>query len=30
MATRFGGMEFGGLGVDGVYIYPNSITTLAP
>jgi hypothetical protein len=30
MATRFGGRNFGGLSVDGVYIYPSSVTTLSP
>ena len=30
MATRFGGKDFGGLGVDGVYIYPESVASLAP
>jgi hypothetical protein len=30
MATRFGGQNFGGLGVEGVYIYPASVTTSAP
>lgn len=30
MATRFGGANFGGMGVDGVYIYPASVTTPAP
>lgn len=30
MATRFGGKDFGGLAVDGVYIYPACVTTLAP
>lgn len=30
MATRFGGKNFGGMGVDGVYIYPASVTTLTP
>jgi hypothetical protein len=30
MATRFGGKYFGGTGVGGVYIYPASVTALAP
>ena len=30
MATRFGGGNFGGMGVDGVYIYPASVTTPTP
>lgn len=30
MATRFGGRNFGGLGVESVYIYPASITTPTP
>jgi hypothetical protein len=30
MATRFGGRVFGGMSVDGVYIYPASVTTLTP
>jgi hypothetical protein len=30
MATRFGGKNFGGMAVDGVYIYPASTTTLTP
>jgi hypothetical protein len=30
MATRFGSKNFGGMGVDGVYIYPASVTTLTP
>jgi hypothetical protein len=30
MATRFGGQNFGGLGVEGVYIYPASVTASAP
>jgi len=29
-ATRFGGRNFGGMGVDGAYIYPPSVTTLTP
>lgn len=29
-ATRLGGKLFGGLGVDGVYIYPASVTTIPP
>ena len=28
-ATRFGG-KVGGIGVDGVYIYPASVPTLTP
>jgi hypothetical protein len=30
MATRFGGKNFGGMGVDGVFIYPASVATLTP
>jgi hypothetical protein len=30
MATRFGGTNFGGRGVDGVYLYPAPITSSAP
>ena len=30
MATRFSGKNFGGLGVDGVFLYPTSETTLTP
>ena len=30
IATRFGGRNFGGMSVDGVYIYPASVTTLTP
>ena len=30
MAIRFGGRSFGGMSVDGVYIYPPSATTLTP
>ena len=29
MATRLGGTRFGGIGVDGVYIYPDSLTAAA-
>lgn len=29
-ATRFGGKNFGGLGVEGVYIYPASVTAPTP
>jgi hypothetical protein len=30
MSTRFGGTSFGGMGVDGVFLYPASVTTLTP
>ncbi len=30
IATRFGGKNFGGMGVDGAYIYPASVTTMTP
>ncbi len=30
LPTRLGVQNFGGMGVDGVYIYPESATTLAP
>ena len=30
MATRFGGKVFGGIGVDGVYIYPDVLTASSP
>jgi hypothetical protein len=30
MATRFGGKSFGGMGVDGVYIYPASVSSTGP
>jgi hypothetical protein len=30
MSIRFGGQKFGGLGVEGVYIYPASVTTSNP
>ncbi len=30
MATRFGGKSFGGMSVDGVYLYPASNATFAP
>jgi hypothetical protein len=30
MATRFGGKNFGGIAVEGVYIYPDSTTALTP
>jgi hypothetical protein len=30
MATRLGGTSFGGMGVDGVYLYPAPLTTTAP
>ncbi len=30
LATRLGGKNFGGMGVDGVYVYPASIATLVP
>jgi hypothetical protein len=30
MATRFGGRSFGGMGVDGVYIYPAAVTSTTP
>jgi hypothetical protein len=29
-AIRFGGRNFGGMSVDGVYIYPVSVTALTP
>jgi hypothetical protein len=28
IATRLGGKNFGGMGVDGVYIYPDSVTAV--
>jgi hypothetical protein len=28
--TRFAGSSFGGMGVDGVYAYPTSLTATAP
>jgi hypothetical protein len=30
IATRLGAKDFGGTAVDGVFIYPDSITSLAP
>jgi hypothetical protein len=30
LATRFGGTNFGGMGVEGVYIYPASVTSSTP
>ena len=30
MPTRFGGTYFGGMGVEGVYIYPDSVTSSHP
>ena len=30
MATRFGGGSFGGMGVDGVYIYPAAVSSRTP
>lgn len=30
MATQFGGKNFGGLSVEGVYIYPASVARVAP
>ncbi len=29
-ATRFGGKNLGGMGVEGAFIYPSSVTTLTP
>ena len=29
-AIRLGGQEFGGVGVDGVFLYPASVTALIP
>lgn len=30
VATRFGGRNFGGMGVDGVYVYAASVTSTTP
>ena len=30
MPTRFGGTKFGGMGVEGVYIYPDPVALSAP
>jgi hypothetical protein len=30
MATRFGSKNFGGMGVEGVYLYPESVTLAIP
>lgn len=30
MATRFGGRNFGGMGVEGVYLYPAPVATPTP
>jgi hypothetical protein len=30
MPTRFGGAKFGGMGVEGVYIYPDSVMAPSP
>jgi hypothetical protein len=30
VATRFGGTSFGGMAVDGAYVYPASITSAVP
>jgi hypothetical protein len=30
LATRIGGRNFGGITIDGAYIYPESVTTMTP